>query len=146
MSDPIAEYLQWKKQGGELRARAKQAIEARFRELLTEAVHLAEEYRADFGAQLAPPAVVTSFKFKAGGKKAAKKAAPAPVLVKAPTQAPAPAPKAAKPNPKVAGLERQLAAAKKKLEAAKAKGAGTKNLEDRIYELEDDLRLLTQSA
>ena len=36
MSDPIAEYLQWKKQGGDLRAKAKHAIELRFRELLTE--------------------------------------------------------------------------------------------------------------
>jgi len=142
MSDPIADYLQWKKQGGELRARAKQAIEARFRELLTEAVHLAEEYRADFGVTLAPPAVVTSFKFKAGGKKAVKKAAAAPALAPAPVVMKAPV----KADPKIAGLERQLAAARKKLETAKAKGAGTKNLEDRIYELEDDLRLLTQSA
>lgn len=135
MNDPIAEYLQWKKQGGDLRAKAKQAIEARFRELLTEAVHLAEEYRADFGVALTPPAAVTSFKFKAGGKKVAKKAAPAPVAVAA-----------AKPDPKVAALERQLAAARKKLDAAKAKGGSTKNLEDRVYELEDDLRLATHSA
>mgnify|MGYP000948615054 CR=1 FL=1 len=77
MSDPIAEYQQWKKQGGDLRTRARQAMEARFRELLTEAVHLAEEYRADFGVPLAPPAVVTAFKFKAGGKKVVKKSAAA---------------------------------------------------------------------
>jgi hypothetical protein len=32
------------------------------------------------------------------------------------------------------------------LEAAQAKGASTKNLEDRIYELEDDLRLATHSV
>lgn len=137
MSDPIAEYLEWKRQGGDLRARAKHAIEVRFRELLTEAAQLAEAYREDFGANLAPPAVVTSFKFKAGAKKPAKKAAPAP------------APVAVKPvsvDPKVAGLEKQLVAARKKLDAAQAKGAPTKNLEDRIYELEDDLRLATQSV
>ena len=133
MSDPIAEYLQWKKQGGDLRAKAKQAIEARFRELLTEAAHLAEEYRADFGVALAPPAAVSSFKFKAGAKKVVKKAVPKPEPVKV-------------ADPKVAALERQLAAARKKLDAAKAKGAGTKNLEDRVYELEDDLRLATQSV
>jgi len=133
MSDPIAEYLQWKKQGGDLRAKAKQAIEARFRELLTEAAHLAEEYRADFGVALALPAAVTSFKFKAGAKKAVKKALPKPEPVKV-------------ADPKVVALERQLAAARKKLDAAKAKGAGTKNLEDRVYELEDDLRLATQSV
>jgi hypothetical protein len=133
MSDPISEYLQWKKQGGELRARAKQAIEVRFRELLTEAAQLAEAYKEDFGTTLAPPSVVTSFKFKTGGKKPAKKAAPAPAPVKA-------------VDPKVTALEKQLAAAKKKLEAAQAKGASTKNLEDRIYELEDDLRLAAHSA
>ena len=135
MTDPIAEYLQWKKQGGELRAKAKQAIEARFRELLTEAVHLAEEYRSDFGVALTPPASVTSFKFKAGAKKAVKKASPVPVAA---------APVTKKPDPKTAALEKQLAAARKKLEAAKANGASTKNLEDRVYELEDDLRLATQ--
>jgi hypothetical protein len=142
MSDPIAEYLQWKKQGGELRAKAKQAIEARFRELLTEAVQLAEEYRSDFGVALAPPASVTAFKFKAGGKKPVKKVAPV-VAASAPVPVPV---KAVKADPKVSGLEKQLAAARKKLEGAKAKGAGTKNLEDRVYELEDDLRLATQSV
>jgi uncharacterized protein YceH (UPF0502 family) len=148
MSDPIAEYQQWKKQGGDLRTRAKQAMEARFRELLTEAVQLAEEYRGDFGVPLALPAVVTAFKFKPGGKKAAKKsaaagsaAAPAAVQQTV-TKAAAATPKVAV-DPKIAALEKQLAAARKKLEAAQAKGAATKNLEDRIYELEDDLRLAT---
>lgn len=137
MSDPIADYLEWKKQGGELRARAKHAIEARFRELLTEAAHLAEAYKEDFGTKLALPSGVTSFQFKAGGKKPVKKVAPV-------AAAPAPAP-VVKVDPKVAGLEKQLAAAKKKLEAAQAKGAPTRNLEDRVYEIEDELRLATQA-
>jgi hypothetical protein len=140
MSDPIADYLEWKKQGGELRARAKHAIEARFRELLTEAAHLAEAYKEDFGTKLALPSGVTSFQFKAGGKKPVKKTAPAPAP--APKADPAPAVKA---DPKVAGLEKQLAAAKKKLEAAQAKGAPTRNLEDRVYEIEDELRLAMQA-
>ena len=143
MSDPIAEYLQWKKQGGDLRTKAKQAMEARFRELLTEAVHLAEEYRADFGVALAPPASVTSFKFKAGAKKPAKKAA-APA--KAAPAAPEPPAAPVKKDPKIVALEKQLAAAQKKLEAARAKGTSTKNIEDRIYELEDDLRLATHAG
>ncbi|HEU0122280.1 MAG TPA: hypothetical protein VFQ91_17250 [Bryobacteraceae bacterium] len=143
MSDPIAEYLQWKKQGGDLRTRAKQAMEARFRELLTEAAHLAEEYKADFGAPLALPAIVTAFKVKPGGKKpAAKKAAAAPAAT-APVVVAATAP--VKADPKIAALEKQLAAARKKLDAAKEKGGSTKNLEDRVYELEDDLRLATQA-
>ena len=136
MSDPIVDYLEWKKQGGELRARAKQAIEVRFRELLTEAAQLAEAYKEDFGVSLAPPSSVTVFKFKVGAKKPVKKAAPAAAPVAA----------AASVDPKIVALEKQLAGARKKLEAAQAKGASTKNLEDRIYELEDDLRLATHSV
>lgn len=144
MSDPIVDYLEWKKQGGELRARAKQAIEVRFRELLTEAAQLAEAYKEDFGVTLAPPAAVTVFKFKVGAKKPVKKAAAAPVASAAPAKA-APV-VAAAVDPKIVALEKQLAAARKKLDAAQAKGAPTKNLEDRIYELEDDLRLATHSV
>lgn len=143
MSDPIVDYLEWKKQGGELRARAKQAIEVRFRELLTEAAQLAEAYKEDFGVSLAPPSSVTVFKFKVGAKKPVKKAAPAaaPAAASVPAKALAVA-----VDPKIVALEKQLAGARKKLEAAQAKGASTKNLEDRIYELEDDLRLATQSV
>ncbi len=145
MSDPIVDYLEWKKQGGELRARAKQAIEVRFRELLTEAAQLAEAYKEDFGVSLAPPSSVTVFKFKVGAKKPVKKAAPAAAPGKAAPVAVV-APAAASVDPKIVALEKQLAGARKKLEAAQAKGASTKNLEDRIYELEDDLRLATHSV
>ena len=138
MADVISEYQKWKQQGENIRTQAKQAMEARFRELLTEAISLAEEYRADFGGPLKPPAAVTAFRFKspskAKAKKAAKPAAKAPE-VKAPE---------AKPDPKVAGLQKQLATAKKKLEEAKTANAPTRKLEDRIYEIEDALRLAGQ--
>ncbi|SPE43045.1 conserved hypothetical protein [Candidatus Sulfopaludibacter sp. SbA3] len=138
MSDVISEYQKWKQQGADLRIQAKQAMESRFRELLAEAVHIAEEYRADFGAALKPALPVTSFRYKAGAhkaKKAAKKVADAKVE-------PPPTPK---PNPKVAGLHKKLATAKKKLEEAKATGAVTRVLEDKVYEIEDDLRLASQA-
>lgn len=135
MSDAISEYQRWKQQGQDLRSNAKQAIELRFRELLTEAIHLAEEYKADFGKALTPPPSITSFRYKAGAKrpvhKAAVKKAAAPVK---------PASKA-KPDPAIAALTKRLAGAKAKLEAAKVAGTPTKNLEDKVYELEDDLRL-----
>jgi hypothetical protein len=41
----------------------------------------------------------------------------------------------------VARLQKRLETVKEKLEAAKAAGAPTKNLEDKVYEIEDDLRL-----
>ena len=78
-----------KRQSGSL-ARAH-AIESRFRELLTEAAQLAEAYKEDFGATLAPPSSVTVFKFKPGGKKApVKKVAAAPAPVAAPPTAAGP--------------------------------------------------------
>ena len=145
MSDVINEYQKWKQQGEDLRIQAKGAMETRFRDLLSEAVHIAEMYRADFGAALKPPPAVTAFRFKPSAKPKAKKtvskgkpvaAAPAPVK---------PEPPAAKPNPKVAGLQKRLATAKKKLDEAKTAGAPTRVLEDKIYEIEDELRLAAQA-
>jgi hypothetical protein len=138
MADVISDYQKWKQQGENLKTQAKQAMEARFRELLTEAVAIAEEYRADFGATLKPPAAITAFRFKTSSKAKAKKAAKAPAA-KAPDHKPE-----AKPDPKVTGLQKQLAGAKKKLDDAKAANAPTRKLEDRIYEIEDELRLAGQ--
>ena len=143
MSDVISEYQKWKQQGEDLRIQAKTAMEARFRDLLSEAVHIAEMYRADFGAALKPPAAVTAFRFKASAKPKAKKAA-----VKSKPAAAPPMkvePPAAKPNPKVAGLQKRLATARKKLDDAKTAGTPTRVLEDKIYEIEDELRLAAQA-
>jgi hypothetical protein len=144
MSDVINEYQKWKQQGEDLRVQAKNAMETRFRDLLSEAVRIAEMYRADFGAALKPPAAVTAFRFKASAKPKAKKSAgkgkaPAPP---APVKA---APPAAQPNPKVAGLQKRLATARKKLDDAKTAGTPTRVLEDKIYEIEDELRLAAQA-
>jgi hypothetical protein len=139
MPDVITEYQKWKQQGEDLRVQARQAMETRFRDLLTEAVHIAEMYKSDFGPALKPPPAITSFRYKAAAKGKAKKVAkpaakPAPVVTAAPA---APA----KANPKVAGLQKKLATARKKLEDAKAGGATTRPYEDKVYELEDELRL-----
>ena len=145
MADLISDYQKWKQQGESLKMQAKQAMESRYRELLTEAASLAEEYRADFGAALKPPPNITAFRYKVSGRAKAKKA----VKPGAPKAAPAaerPKAEAAKPDPKVAGLQKRLAAAKKKLEDAKAAGAPTRPFEDRIYEIEDALRLTGQPA
>ncbi len=130
MSDVISEYQKWKEQGDGLRSRAKQAMESRFRELLSEAIAIARDYHADFGVALKPPPTVTAFRYKTNTKPKAKKTA---------NTAESPAPK---PNgPKVAALQKSLTQAKNKLEAAKQAGKPTKNLEDKVYEIEDDLRL-----
>lgn len=133
MDNVIAEYQKWKQQGESLRTQAKQAMEARFRDLLVEAARIAQEYSRDFGGVLKPPPPVTTFRFKASGAKKTK-ALPAKA---------APPKLAAAPNPKLAALEKRLAQARAKLEAAKSGGKATKNFEDRIYEIEDEIRLAT---
>jgi len=131
--DPITEYQKWKQQGESLRSQAKQAMETRFRELLSEAAGIAQEYQRDFGTSLKPPATITAFRYKRAATQKSKKVA-------------TPNPKAAAPDPKIAGLERRRAQIQKKLEAAKGAGKPTKNLEDKLYEVEDELRLAGHAA
>lgn len=128
--DAISEYQKWKQQGESLRAQAKQAMEGRFRDLLVEAAQISQEYQRDFGMSLKPPATITAFRYKpaAGhkpGKAAAKHAAS----------------RQSEPNPKMTELQKRREQIQKKLEAAKAGGKPTKNLEDRLYEVEDEMQL-----
>jgi hypothetical protein len=138
MDNIINEYQKWKKQGEQLRAQAKHAMESRYAELLSEAVQIAQEYHRDFGAALKPPSNVTAFRFKTAagkkGKKAGGKAATAAVPAVVPE-------KPASVDPKVAGLQKQRAQVLKKIAAAQAAGKPTKNLDDKLYEVEDELRL-----
>jgi hypothetical protein len=135
MDNVITEYQKWKKQGEQLRTQAKQAMETRFHELLLEAINIAQEYHRDFGAALKPPANITAFRYKTGGRKAKKAAKPSEPKPVGPPAV----------NPKVAGLHKRRTQIQKKLEAAKAAGKPTKNLDDRLYEVEDELRLAGES-
>jgi hypothetical protein len=141
MPDVISDYHKWKQQGENLRSQAKQALESRFRELLTEAVSVAEEYRADFGMTLKPAAPVSTFRYKPPAKPRARKAPKKPT---AKPVEPRPEQRPEKANPEVAGLQKRLATARKKLETAKTANKPTRSLEDKIYEIEDELRLATQ--
>jgi hypothetical protein len=133
--DAISEYQKWKQQGESLRAQAKQAMEARFRDLLVEAAQIAQEYQRDFGLSLKPPATITAFRYKpAAGHKPKKAAAKDPAAKNS-------APPQAVPNPKITGLQRRREQLQKKLNAAKTAGKPTKNLEDRLYEVEDEIQL-----
>jgi hypothetical protein len=143
--DPISEYQKWKEKGESLRSQAKQAMESRFRELLIEAAGIAQEYHRDFGAALKPPPAITTFRYKASNTKAKKTAKTA-----APKGAGAPGGHAkqveAAPDPRVVSLQKKRAQIQKKLDAAKSAGKPTKNLEDQLYEVEDDLRLAGHAA
>jgi hypothetical protein len=142
MENAISEYQRWKQQGENLRTQAKQAMESRFRDLLTEAARIAQEYHADFGATLKPPPQITAFRFKAATGKGSKTAGTAKKTGKT-VATPASPPST---DPKVVSLEKRLAQARAKLDAAKAAGKPTRNHEDRIYEIEDELRLANQLA
>jgi hypothetical protein len=117
-------------------------MESRFRELLAEAAQIAAEYRADFGSSLKPPPSITAFRYKASSrskpKKRTLKQGRAGNKIRESPQAESVAPK---PNRKIAGLQKSLTTAKKKLDEAKATGKPTQAFEDRIYEIEDELRL-----
>ena len=151
MPDVIVEYQKWKLQGEDLRTKAKLAMENRFRDLLLDAVKVAEEYHADFGGVLKAPPAVTAFRYKAGkakkqGASTSKSVASKPgagEVKKAGTPA-APEKKAsipAKLDRKTAGLQKRLLTARQKLEAAKSAGAPTRDLDDKVYELEDALKV-----
>jgi hypothetical protein len=140
MDNVISEYQKWKKQGEQLRTQAKQAMEVRFHDLLSEAVQIAHEYHRDFGASLKPPPQVTMFRFKAAAGRKGKKTGKA----KAPEAAPERL--AAAPSPKVTALYKQRAQIQKKIDVAKAAAKPTKNLDDRLYEVEDELRLAGESV
>src|SRR5580693_7842843 len=103
MDSAIAEYQKWKQQGHSLRTQAKRAMEARFRDLLTEAAQVAQEYQNDFGVALKPPPSITAFRFKSAtgkpGLKTKKPSAPVPQPEKVPEKT---------VNPKVAPLEKRL--------------------------------------
>jgi hypothetical protein len=142
MENAISEYQRWKQQGENLRTQAKQAMESRFRDLLTEAARISQEYHADFGATLKPPPQITAFRFKAATGKGSKTAGTARKAGK--TAAPAASPPST--DPKIVSLEKRLAQARAKLDVAKAAGKPTRNHEDRIYEIEDELRLANQLA
>jgi hypothetical protein len=133
----LTEYQKWKQQGEDLRVQAKQAMETQFRDLLVQAIQIAEEYRSDFGATLKPPPGITSFRYKSSGKPKPKK----DQKNSAAKGANVPPKAIERTNPKTAGLQKRLVAAQQKLEQAKTNGASTKSLEDRIYEIEDAIRL-----
>jgi hypothetical protein len=146
MPDVIIEYQKWKLQGEDLRAKAKLAMETRFRDLLLEAVKVAEEYHADFGGVLKAPPAVTTFRYRAGKIKkqrpgAAKPGAVATKKVGTPAVSDKKAPVPAKPDRKIAGLQKRLETARRKLDAAKSAGAPTRDLDDKVYELEDALKV-----
>ena len=134
MASTIDQYREAKTTFLKLREQAKKDLLARFHELSNELFGIQKELRDDFGFKISIP---TKAKAGRAKKAAAKSAAPAPPAV---TTTPA------KSDPRVTALSKSLANQKKKLEEASKAGKPVKAIQDRIYELEDELRLAREAG
>jgi hypothetical protein len=123
MPNTIDQYREAKDAYLKLRTQAKKELVSRFNELANELLRVQKELRDDFGVKISLPS-------KAKNSRPSK-GTPAPAATK-PT---------APDSPKVAALEKKVAAEKRKLDQAVASGKADKSIRDRIYELEDELRL-----
>lgn len=124
----IDQYRHAKSEYLRLRNQAKKELIARFHQAANELFQIQRELLEDFGEKIAIPT-------KAKKSRAAKS-----VKKPEPKTAPPPAPSAAS-SPQVIALQQQLHRARKKLAETQAAGKQTKSAEDRIYELEDAIRL-----
>lgn len=131
MSTRIDEYREAKNTYFKLRNQAKKELIARFHELAQELLQLQRELLEDFGEKIAIPAKPKKSRAAA---KPAKNAGTSPVAA-----ANSAAPIA--PSPKVLQIQKQIQQQKKKLADAQGAGKPTKAIDDRLYELEDELRL-----
>ena len=130
MSSTIEQYREAKTQYLKLRNQARKDLVLRFHALANELLQVQRELLEDFGEKIALPARSKKGRAVKAGKTAEAKPAALP-----PPKAAGP------PSPKVIALEKQLNGLKKKLSDTQAAGKPMKAMEDRIYELEDELRL-----
>ena len=124
----IEQYREAKNQYLKLKNQAKKELIARFNALAAELLQVQRELLEDFGEKVTLPAKPVASK---------KPKSPATASVLPAAAAPAPAAN----SPKLASLNKQLEKQRNKLEELKAAGKPTKAVEDRIYELEDEIRL-----
>ncbi len=123
MSNTLAQYREARQSWMKLRNQAKKELIARFHEVSAELLQIQRELLEDFGEKVTIPT-----KAKKGvAKKAAAVVAAAPVI---------------RDSPEAVALKKKIEAQQKKLSEVRAAGKPTKAIEDRIYELEDDLRLI----
>jgi hypothetical protein len=120
VQNTIDQYREAKAAYQKLHNQAKKELIVRFHQLSSELLLIQKELKEDFGYKISIPTK----------GKIARPARPAPAK-----------PEPAAPNPKIAVLEKKLAVERAKLEKATAAGKPDKLIKDRIYELEDEVRL-----
>lgn len=126
-SNAIDQYRQAKSEYLRLRNQAKKELIARFHQAANEMFQIQRELLEDFGEKIAIPSKAKKSRAAKPAKTAERKAAAAPI------------PSVSSPH--VVALQQQLQRARKKLADTQAAGKPTKAAEDRIYELEDAIRL-----
>lgn len=119
----IDQYRDAKTTYEKLRNQAKKELIARYQELANELLLVQQELREDFGHKVTMPSKARNGHVKKTAPLAKVEAALAPS------------------SPKITAIEKKLVAQKKKLADAQAANKPVKPIEDRIYELEDELRL-----
>lgn len=123
MATTIDQYREAKNQYLKLRNQAKKELIARFHELSGELLRIQRELQEDFGEK-----ITLSNK-------------PKKVRVKAVSAPAEPAPETPS-SPKIVAVEKMIERQKKKVADTQAVGKPVKSAQDRLYELEDELRLL----
>lgn len=134
-ANAIEQYRQAKSDYLRLRNQAKKELIARFHQAANELFQIQRELLEDFGEKIAIPSKAKKSR-PVKGVKASERKTPAAQTAKT---APAAGPAAV--SPQVASLQQQLQKARKKLSDTQGAGKPTKATEDRIYELEDAIRL-----
>jgi hypothetical protein len=133
MNETITNFLEAKKQAADLEGAARKEMQNEFNQLLNQAADLSDAYKKTFSGKLNVPTRVRFAVVGTAPKKRKSKAGEAPAPVEATNNA---------NGKKIGGLKRSLVKAQEKLAGAKAAGADCKALEDRVYEIQDELRLL----
>jgi hypothetical protein len=127
MPNTVDAYREAKMTYMRLRDQAKKDLLAQFYQLSNQLFQIQKELREDFGHKVAIPA-------KPKGRRATKASTPAPKTVEA-------KPVEAKTSPKITAIEKRLALQAKKLQEFGDAGKPRQAIKDKIYELEDELRL-----
>jgi len=123
--ETIARYREAKSTYLKLHGQAKKELIDRFRALSAELLQIEKELREDFGHKVMIPAKSRNARLKKP-------------LVAKPVEP-------TKLSPAVVRIEKKMVTQRGKLDTARAAGKPTKPLEDRLYELEDELRLAKEA-
>ena len=124
MPTALDQYRSAKADYLKLRSQAKKELIARFHELANDLLRIQSELLEDFGEKVQLPAKATRVKPRSGAP-----AVPIPATAT---------------SPKIPIIQKKIETQRKKLAELKASGKPGKPVEDRIYELEDELRLAQQ--